>query len=87
MNTVLNGVQDNLVERICSNLTGDNIVLVHTSKLLKNFDGFSDETMDSDLTKSGLANVITDFLSELSKRVLEKKRTILITLGGETSYK
>lgn len=87
MNTVLNGVQEDLVQRICSNLSGDNIVLIHTSKLLKNFDGFSDETMDSDLTKSGLANVITDFLSELSKRVLENKKAILITLGGETSYK
>lgn len=87
INTVLSGVQDNLVERICSNLAGDNIVLVHTSKLLKNFDGFSDETMDSDLTKSGLASAITDFLAELSKRILEKKKAILITLGGETSYK
>lgn len=87
MNTVLNGVQDNLVDRICSNLCGNNIVLIHTSKLLKNFDGFSDETMDSDLTKSGLANAITDFLAELSCKVLEKKKAILITLGGETSYK
>ena len=87
MNTVLNGVQDSLVERISSNLCGTNIVLVHTSKLLKNFDGFSDETMDSDLTKSGLASAVTDFLAELSRRVLENKKAILITLGGETSYK
>ena len=85
--TVLSGVTDEIVERISSNLTGDNIVLVHTSKLLVNFDGFSDDTMDADLTKSGLANVITDYLASLTERVLEKKKAVLITLGGETSYK
>lgn len=85
--TILNGVQDELVERIVSNLKNDNIVLVHTSKLLINFDGFSDDTINADLTKSGLSNAITDFLAELSKRVLEQKKAILITLGGETSYK
>ena len=87
MNTVLSGVQEELVDRIVSNLGNNNIVLIHTSKLLKNFDGFSEETIKADLTKSGLANVITDFLSDLSKQVLEKKKAILITLGGETSYK
>ena len=73
MNTVLSGVQDEIVDRVVSNLGKDNIVLVHTSKLLKNFDGFSEDTIKADLTKSGLANVITDFLSELAKRVLEKQ--------------
>ncbi|MCM1339733.1 MAG: hypothetical protein NC191_08690 [Muribaculaceae bacterium] len=86
-NTVLNGVNDDLVNRIVSNLKNDNIVLVHTSKLLINFDGFSDDTMNADLTKAGLSNAITDFLAELSRRVLEQKKAILVTLGGETSYK
>ncbi len=88
MNTVLTGVKDELVDRIVSNLGENNIVLVHTSKLIKNFDGFNDEeAIKANLTKSGLANVITDFLAELCKRVLERKKAILITLGGETSYK
>ena len=87
MNTILEGVKEDLVNRIVTNLGNNNIVLVHTSKLLTNFDGFSDDTMNADLTKSGLANAITDYLAELSKQVLEKKKAILITLGGETSYK
>lgn len=87
MNTILDGVKEELVNRIVSNLGNNNIVLVHTSKLLTNFDGFSEDTMNADLTKSGLANVITDYLAELSKQVLDKKKAILITLGGETSYK
>lgn len=87
MDTILNGVPESLVERVVSNLGDDNIVLVHTSKLIINFNGFAEESMNADLTKSGLANKITDFLSELSRRVLEKKKAVLITLGGETSYK
>lgn len=85
--TILAGVQEELVERIVSNLGSSNIVLVHTSKLLINFDGFSDVAINTDLTKSGLASEITNFLADLTKRVLEKKKAILITLGGETSYK
>ncbi len=85
--TILAGVQEELVERIVTNLGSSNIVLVHTSKLLINFDGFSDDTIDTNLTKSGLANEITNFLADLTKCVLEKKKAILITLGGETSYK
>lgn len=87
MDTVLGGVKEELVDRVCSNLSGENIVLIHTSKLLNNFDGFADETIDANLTKSGLANVVTDFLANLTKQVLERKNAILITLGGETSYK
>lgn len=87
MNTVLGEVSEDLVNRICSHLIDDNIVMVHTSKLLKNFDGFSEDTIKADITKSGLANVITDFLASLTKRVLGRKRAVLITLGGETSYK
>ena len=82
----MDGVKDELVERVVSNLGNDNIVLIHTSKLLNNFDGFSD-TANVDLTKSGLAALITDFLADLTKQVLEKKNAVLITLGGETSYK
>lgn len=87
MNTVLSGVDEELVDRITSNLTNNNIVLIHTSKLLKNFDGFSQDSMNADLTKSGLANAVTDFLAELAKQVLDGKKAVLITLGGETSYK
>lgn len=87
MKTVLSGVQEELVDRIVSNLGTNNIVLVHTSRLLKNFDGFSEDSIDADLTKSGLASAITDFLAKLTEQVLAKKKAILITLGGETSYK
>ena len=87
LKTVLNGVTDELVKRIVSNLRFDNAVVVHTSKLIKDFDGFSEDSLNAELTRAKLANVITDFLAELTKRVVETKEVILITLGGETSYK
>ncbi|MBR1461539.1 four-carbon acid sugar kinase family protein [bacterium] len=84
LNNIMSGVEDSLVQRIVSNLTGNNIVLVHTSNLLNNYDGFGDNI---DLTKSDFASAITDFLAELTQKVLEQTQAILITLGGETSYK
>jgi len=87
INTVLSGVEQNQVERIVSNLKGENIVLVHTSNLIKNFDGFAEDYVKAGLTRSELAGVITDYLAELTKRVLEQANAVLITLGGETSYK
>lgn len=87
MKTVLNGVSTELVNRIVNNLGTNNIVVVHTSDLIRDFDGFSEDSLNAELTKSGLANVITDFLAELTKEIIERKDVILITLGGETSYK
>lgn len=87
LNTVLNGVSDDLVNRIVSNLGCDNIVVVHTSHLINNFDGFSEDSLNAELTKSSLAMKITDFLAELTRRVVSQKEVILITLGGETSCK
>ena len=87
METILAGVSDELVERIVTNFGKDNIVVVHTSSVVRNFDGFSDTSLDAELTRDKLAYLITDFLSVLTKRVLEQKDAILILLGGETSYK
>ncbi len=87
METVLNGVSDELVNRIINNLGTKNIVVVHTSHLLSSFDGFSETSLNAELTKTTLAGKITDFLAELTAKVTAQKQLILVTLGGETSYK
>jgi len=87
LRTVLNGVTEEFVERCVNNLKQNNTVVVNTSHLIINFDGFSEDSLNADLTKANLASVITDFLAELTRRVTEKIQVILITLGGETSYK
>lgn len=84
---ILAGVDDEIVERIVTNLKSGVTVAVHTSNLIANFDGFSDDSFNAELTKEKLASKITDYLGELAKRVLSQIDTVLITLGGETSYK
>ena len=87
MEAILNGVTDELVSRIVNNIGQNNIVVVHTSSVVRNFDGFSDTSMNAELTRDKLACMITDYLAELTKKVVEQKELILILLGGETSYK
>ena len=84
---ILEGVSDGLVERIVSNLKSGVTVCVHTSNLVANFDGFSDDSFNAELTKEKFAKMITDYLGELTEKVLALIDVVLITLGGETSYK
>ena len=84
---ILDGVDNDITDRIVTNLRSGVTVVVHTSHLIANFDGFSDDSFNAELTKEKLSSKITDYLSELTKRVLQQINVILITLGGETSYK
>lgn len=84
---IISGVNEELVSRIVTNLKSGVTVCVHTSHLITNFDGFSDDSESAELTKEKLAYMITDYLAELTKLVIEEINVILITLGGETSYK
>lgn len=85
---ILEGVQDDMVENILLNLNSDSsTVLVHSSYLVDNFDGFSDDSLNAGLTRTKFASRITDFLAELTKKIIDKKNVMLVTLGGETSYK
>ncbi len=84
---IINGVSDELVERILTNLRCGVAVVVHTSHLIANFDGFSDDSFNAELTKEKLSSMITDYLAVLAEKILSQINVILITLGGETSYK
>lgn len=84
---IIDGVSEDIVSRIVTNLKSGVTVCVHTSHLIANFDGFSDDSFNAELTKEKLAAMITDYLADLTKQVLERINAILITLGGETSYK
>ncbi len=84
---IISGVSEELVARIVSNLKSGVTVCIHTSHLIANFDGFSEDSFNAELTKEKLALMITDYLAEFTKQVLAQTNVILITLGGETSYK
>lgn len=84
---ILDGVKDEIVERIVKNLQSGVTVCIHTSNMITNFDGFSEDSLNAELTKEKLAYMITDYLAELTRKVTDNINVILITLGGETSYK
>lgn len=84
---ILEGVNENLVSRIVTNLSSGVTVCVHTSDLIANFDGFSEDSLVAELTRDKFAGMITDYLAELTRLVVSQIEVILITLGGETSYK
>lgn len=84
---IIDGVSDDMVTNILANLKQDNTVLVHSSYLVENFDGFSDDSLNAELTKTKFASKITDYLAELTQKVTLAKQVLLLTLGGETSYK
>lgn len=87
LQTVLKDISPELIRRILDNLKDTNTVVVNTSYLIANFDGFSDDSLNAELTKSSLASKITDYLAKLTNIITNQKDVILITLGGETSYK
>lgn len=84
---ILDGLKDELVTRIVKNLKSNINICIHTSNLIANFDGFSEDSLNAELTKEKLAYMITDYLAELTNKVMEQVNVMLITLGGETSYK
>jgi len=87
MHMILEGVTGEIIERVLSGLNSDNITVVHASNLLNNFDGFSDTSFYEEMTKNKLLEKIVDYLAILTKNVVDKREVILVTLGGETSYR
>lgn len=87
MKNILDGVSEDIVERVTSNLKSGVTVCVHTSDLIANFDGFSEDSYNAELTRDKFAGMITDYLAELTKQAIERIDFVLVTLGGETSYK
>lgn len=84
---IMNGVSDELVDRICKNLGTSNIVAVHSSNIAINPDADEHALLLQGITKERFLTMITSYLAELTRRVLEKAEVILVILGGETSCK
>lgn len=88
----LNDILDNnldIAKRIIQNFGKNNIVVVHVSKLDEELelDESKKRLIDEGISKEVLAGKITDYLAEIAKETESSSDFILITLGGETSYK
>lgn len=84
---IMSGVNEEMVDRICNNLINTNIVCVHSSDIAINPEADGNALLLQGITKERFISMITTYLAELTKRVLEKSSAILIILGGETSCK
>ncbi len=78
-----------LVDRIVANLVKDNIVAVHVCDLTEELSNEEAQSklIDEGITKEDLATRITDYLAKLASSIKQKSQFILITIGGETSYR
>lgn len=76
-----------MAQRIADNLVKDNTVIVHSSSLIENKEELNTLLLEHELTKDIFISKICDYLAAITRSVLEKKAAVLITIGGETSYK
>ena len=84
---ILEGVTDEMIERVSSNLVKENVVVVHTSDLTVDAKVLGQMLFDNEMSKAQLLSKICDYLATLTKRVIFEKDVLLLTIGGETSFK
>lgn len=78
---------EEIAQRISNNLVKENVVVVHSSLLIENPEQFNDLLLEHELSRQGFISKICDYLAAITRSVLSQKEAILITVGGETSYK
>lgn len=78
---------EDVSERILNNLIKQNTVIVHSSELVENNDELLAFLMEHEITRDVFISRICDYLSAVTRTVLSRRESVLITVGGETSYK
>lgn len=86
---ILSNDSDAMADRIVHNFGKDNIVIAHVSKIQDETqeEKGKEKLIDEGITKEMLASMITDYLANIAQKVKKMSECILITIGGETSYK
>jgi len=84
---ILNSKKDEIIEKAVKNLVRQNTVIIHTSELFKNPDAMTVLLFDKEISRDNFISMICDFLADVTKAITEQKDVILITIGGETSFK
>jgi uncharacterized protein YgbK (DUF1537 family) len=84
---VLSVPSDELVNRIIEDMGNDGIVLVHSVPLDGNLSNCTEYAREHGIEPENMPGIVSDFLADLTQKVVEKQSVILITIGGETSYK
>lgn len=88
---ILDGLTSLILQRVILNLVKNNIVMVHVGEIENEIDDENskqrERLIDEGISREDLAYKITDYLSELLQEVKKVKDFILVTIGGETSFK
>lgn len=87
MEDILEGITDDIVKRVAEHLVKDNVVVVHTSNLTVDSKIISQILFENEMSKQQFISKIGDYLATLTQKVLSNRDAILITVGGETSFK
>ncbi|MEI8376907.1 MAG: four-carbon acid sugar kinase family protein [bacterium] len=82
---LLDELYEDLTERILNNLGKKNIVVLQACQI-------ENEDVKKFLTEKGLTpekipGLLTDYLADLTRKVVAQKEVLLVLVGGETSYK
>lgn len=86
---IISEISDSLLQNICEKLVQGQDVLVHSSEINKELSSEEAENLliDAGIAKDEFPGKITDYLACLTKEISLISDFILITIGGETSYK
>ncbi|MBQ4123715.1 four-carbon acid sugar kinase family protein [bacterium] len=76
-----------VAQRVINNLKSDNTVIVHSSTLMEDTETLTSLLIENEITREKFISKICDYLAAVTKIVIAQKQAILITVGGETSYK
>ena len=91
LNDVLDGLNPAIVQRVANNLAKNNIVVAHVGELEAEIEDEHSQSrerlIDEGISRDDLAHRITDYLATLLSELKKVKEFILVTVGGETSYK
>ncbi|MCR5260756.1 MAG: four-carbon acid sugar kinase family protein [Candidatus Gastranaerophilales bacterium] len=84
---ILNPENDDIVERAVNNLNKTNTVVIHTSTLFSDLDAMTVMLFEKEISRDAFISMICDYLAEITNVILHQKEAILVTVGGETTYK
>lgn len=86
---IIHGLDEEKTSEIIENLKNGIDVAVHSSYINKEILDEEDlnQLIDAGIAKAEFPSRITDFLADLTQKIEEECKFILILVGGETSYK
>lgn len=84
---VLSEPSEELVDRIIKYLGSNRTVLVHSVPMDGDISKTEEYACEQGVNSDSLHCIVSDYLANLTRKVVDRHNVILILIGGETSYK